>query len=119
MTPADQLHRTLGQRLRTALDRKPSTLTGATVNTTPTPRDLHDAHTCDPAPETPDTPPAAVLTPHGEPIDIGWINGTLDARLHLTVHPDMDPAEADQLLADLRDTIGHLVPVRPARAGRP
>lgn len=76
----------------------------------PTPRDLHNP---------PAAPPADNLTPHGDPIDIGWTGGTLDARLHLTVHPDMDQAEADQLLADLRDTIGRLVPVRPARASRP
>lgn len=107
MTPADQLHRTLAQRLRTALDRKPNhPPIGATVTDVPTPRDLHNP----PAAE-----PVDRLAPHGEPIDIGWINGTLDARLHLTVHPDMDPAEADQLLADLRDAIGPLVPVRPAR----
>ncbi|MFC9287251.1 hypothetical protein [Streptomyces sp. NPDC057052] len=72
----------------------------------PTPRDLHN-----PTP----APPTDGLVPHGEPIDIGWIGGSLDARLVLTVDPGMDPLERDQLLDDLRDTIGRLVPVRPAR----
>lgn len=72
----------------------------------PTPRDLHNP---------PPAPPADNLVAHGDPIDIGWIGGTLDARLVLTVDPGMDPLERDQLLADLRDTIGRLVPIRPAR----
>jgi len=61
------------------------------------------------------TPTAnAALDLHGEPIDIGWIGGSLDARLHLYVRPGMDPLERDQLLADLREAIGVVVPVRPA-----
>lgn len=76
--------------------------------------------------ETDDAPPAEkparredtdVLVPHGDPIDIGWINGSLDARLQLSVRPGMDPIERDQLLADLRDTIAALVPVRSAKSG--
>lgn len=64
------------------------------------------------------TPTAtAALALHGEPIDIGWINGSLDARLHLYVRPGMDPAERDQLIADLREAIGAVVPVRPVRSG--
>lgn len=65
-------------------------------------------------------PPGAGLVRHGNPIDIGWINGRLDARLRLAVHPEMEPIEREQLLADLRDTIGRLVPVRPTgREARP
>jgi hypothetical protein len=60
---------------------------------------------------------SAYLKSHGDPIDIGWVNGRLDARLHLAVHPEMDPTEREQLLADLRDTIGALVPVRPTSQG--
>ncbi|MET9150016.1 hypothetical protein ABZX82_01855 [Streptomyces griseoflavus] len=56
----------------------------------------------------------AALDLHGEPIDIGWIGGSLDARLHLYVRPGMDPAEREQLLADLRDALAPVVPVRPA-----
>lgn len=52
------------------------------------------------------------LVPHGEPIDIGWIGGSLDARLRLSVRPGMDPVERDQLLADLRDALAVVVPVR-------
>ncbi|MFF0166761.1 hypothetical protein [Streptomyces prasinus] len=59
-------------------------------------------------------PPTAALIPHGDPIDIGWINGSLDARLHLTVRSGMDPLEREQLLADLREAIEIVVPVRPA-----
>ncbi|MFC9949225.1 hypothetical protein ACFVIN_01430 [Streptomyces prasinus] len=57
----------------------------------------------------------AGLVAHGAPIDIGWVNGPLEARLRLSVRPGMDSVERDQLLADLRDTIGALVPVRPAQ----
>ncbi|MGY0067694.1 hypothetical protein ACWZEH_12880 [Streptomyces sp. QTS137] len=64
-------------------------------------------------------PPPAALVAHGDPIDIGWVNGPVDARLHLSVRPGMDPIEREQLLADLRDTIGALVPVRPARKRKP
>ncbi|GGV36774.1 hypothetical protein GCM10010293_40230 [Streptomyces griseoflavus] len=60
------------------------------------------------------TPTNVALDLHGEPIDIGWIGGSLDARLHLYVRPGMDPLERDQLLADLREAIGIVVPVRPA-----
>ncbi len=56
------------------------------------------------------------LVPHGEPIDIGWAGGRLDARLTLSVHPDMDQLEREQLLADLRDALAPVVPVR--RTGR-
>jgi hypothetical protein len=60
-------------------------------------------------------PPAtAALIPHGDPIDIGWIGGSLDARLHLHVRPGMDPLEREQLLANLREAIGIVAPVRPA-----
>lgn len=59
---------------------------------------------------------AAGLVVHGDPIDIGWINGRLDARLRLSVNPGMDPTERVQLLTDLRDTIAALVPVRPTVA---
>ncbi|MGW0942935.1 hypothetical protein ACWD4O_10335 [Streptomyces sp. NPDC002623] len=52
------------------------------------------------------------LVMHGEPIDIGWVHGDLDARLRLSVRPDMDLAERDQLLADLRDALASIVPVR-------
>jgi hypothetical protein len=56
------------------------------------------------------------LIPHGEPIDIGWATGTLDARLQLTVRPGMDPVEREQLLATVRDALAPVVPVR--RTGR-
>ncbi|MER6956038.1 hypothetical protein [Streptomyces sp. NPDC000618] len=52
------------------------------------------------------------LVVHGEPIDIGWAYGSLDARLRLSVRPGMDPAERDRLLADLRDALALVVPVR-------
>jgi hypothetical protein len=58
--------------------------------------------------------PTAGLVVHGDPIDIGWVNGRLDGRLRLYVHSEMDPIERKQLLVDLRNTIGALVPVRPA-----
>lgn len=58
------------------------------------------------------------LIPHGDPIDIGWTGGSLDARLHLSVRPGMDPIERDQLLADLREAIAPVVPVRPTRGLR-
>lgn len=58
--------------------------------------------------------PALKFTPHGDPIDIGWAGGTLDAQLTLTVRPGMDPAERDQLLAELRDALTPRLPVRPA-----
>ncbi|WP_431040035.1 hypothetical protein [Streptomyces sp. P9-1] len=57
----------------------------------------------------------ASLVPHGETIDIGWAAGRLDARLRLSVHPDMDPLEREKLLADLREAIDIVAPVRPAR----
>lgn len=60
--------------------------------------------------------PAVDLVPHGEPIDIGWIGHSLDARLTLTVRPGMDPAEREQLLATVRDALAPVVPVR--RTGR-
>jgi len=61
------------------------------------------------------TPTAsAALDLHGEPIDIGWIGHSLDARLHLYVRPGMDPVEREQLLADIRDALAVVVPVRPA-----
>jgi len=56
------------------------------------------------------------LTEHGEPIDIGWTGGTLDAQLRLSVRPGMDQAERDKLLADLREAVDIVAPVRPARA---
>ncbi|MFH8804095.1 hypothetical protein ACH4F6_31655 [Streptomyces sp. NPDC017936] len=105
---ADQLYRALGQRLRTALDRKPAYPIGAPVSDIPTPRDLHKPQA-----------PANGLVAHGEPVDIGWTNGILDARLHLTVRPDMDPLERDQLLADLRDALAPVVPVRPTAEKKP
>ncbi|MGA4964469.1 hypothetical protein [Streptomyces pseudogriseolus] len=57
----------------------------------------------------------ASLVPHSETIDIGWATGRLDARLHLSVHPDMDRLEREKLLADLREAIDIVAPVRPAR----
>ncbi|MET8113753.1 hypothetical protein [Streptomyces prasinus] len=63
---------------------------------------------------TTNPPATAVLIPHGDPIDIGWIGGSLDARLHLHVRPGMDPLEREQLLADLREAIEIVAPVRPA-----
>ncbi|MFF8590008.1 hypothetical protein ACF061_00970 [Streptomyces sp. NPDC015220] len=59
--------------------------------------------------------PTGGLVAHGDPIDIGWQDGTLDARLHLSVRPDMDEVERDQLLADLRDALAPVVPIRQAR----
>jgi len=71
-----------------------------------------------PPPIRPAAPALAAdgLVPHGEPIDIGWIGGSLDARLRLTVRPGMDEAERDQSLADLRDALAPVVPIR--RTGR-
>lgn len=56
------------------------------------------------------------LVPHGEPIDIGWIGHSLDARLRLSVRPGMDPIEREQLLATVRDALAPVVPIR--RTGR-
>lgn len=71
-----------------------------------------------PPPARPAAPSVTVdsLVPHGEPIDIGWANHSLDARLQLTVRPGMDPAEREQLLAVIRDALAPAVPVR--RTGR-
>jgi len=63
---------------------------------------------------TPIGSPAPGLVVHGAPINIGWVNGRLDARLRLSVHPEMEPIEREQLLADLRDAVAVLVPVLPA-----
>lgn len=74
--------------------------------------------TAPPVPAPPPVRPAApsvtsdALVPHGEPIDIGWAGHALDARLQLTVRPGMDPVEREQLLADLRDALAPVVPVR-------
>lgn len=71
-----------------------------------------------PAAEEPPAPPAVDgLVSHGDPIDIGWINGSVDARLTLSVRPGMDPIERDKLLADLREAVDIVAPVRPTQAG--
>lgn len=59
------------------------------------------------------------LTEYGEPIDIGWVGGSLDARLRLSVRPGMDQAERDKLLADLREAVDIVAPVRPAHDAGP
>lgn len=82
-------------------------------------RAAHDARPTAPAPAPPPAdaprptpPPAGGLVPHGDPIDIGWIGGTLDARLTLSVRPGMDHDEREQLLAILRDALAPVVPIR-------
>ncbi|MGW9397293.1 hypothetical protein [Streptomyces sp. NPDC055642] len=75
------------------------------------------AATVKPSPPARPAAPSADLIPHGEPIDIGWRGGSLDARLHLYVRPGMDPIERDQLIADLRKALGAVVPVLPVRSG--
>lgn len=75
-----------------------------------------EAAPAQPAAEKPPTTPTGDdLVPHGDPIDIGWRGGSLDARLTLAVHPGMDPLERDKLLADLREAVDIVAPVRPAR----
>lgn len=72
-----------------------------------------------PAAEKPPAPFADGLVPHGDPIDIGWRGGSLDARLTLSVRPGMDPLERDKLLADLREAVDIVAPVRPVRERKP
>jgi hypothetical protein len=52
------------------------------------------------------------LEPGARVIDIGWVNGPLQARLHLAFAPDMPDDERDALIQDLRGAIDKTVPVR-------
>ncbi|MFF9758605.1 hypothetical protein ACF1G4_03390 [Streptomyces caelestis] len=79
----------------------------------------YDVRRTAPVPSPPPGRPAITvegLVAHGEPIDIGWIGHSLDARLRLSVRPGMDPAEREQLLATVRDALAPVVPIR--RTGR-
>lgn len=57
------------------------------------------------------------LIPHGEPIDIGWTNGPLEARLDLSVREGMDPIERDHLISILREALAPVLPIRNTSAG--
>ncbi|MFH9816176.1 hypothetical protein [Streptomyces sp. NPDC017230] len=52
------------------------------------------------------------LTPGVHTIDVGWNDGSLQARLHAAFDKDMPDDEREQLAEDIRDAIAGTVPVR-------